>query len=148
MREIAPVTPLTEIGKRLHMLDAEMRRLEKLGVLDCPAYRQIDDEHERLIKQAMTMQPVTLKDAAALALCVADHAGYLTDHIVPPEDAEPYHERIELANSSILLALVKAGIKTDDIGPHDAEYEIWRHQAFAANNGAADRPKADLGGVA
>jgi hypothetical protein len=52
----------------------------------------------------------------------------LTGPIMPPEIDLEMKERIEFANSSILLALMKAGIRMDDIGPHDAEYEVSRHR--------------------
>jgi hypothetical protein len=121
-----PASPLTEIGKRLHALEQEMIRLENLDLFDGQAYRQLD----KVLHQAMVVEPVTLRDAAVLALCVADHIGALTSLIMPPEIELEIKKRIEFANSPILLALMKAGIRMDDVGPHDAEYEVSRHRSY------------------
>lgn len=48
---------------------------------------------------------------------------------MPAEIELEMKERITFANSSILLALLKAGTRMDDVGPHDAEYEVSRHRS-------------------
>ena len=123
-----PASALTEVGKRLHALGQEMIRLEELGLFESPTYRQLDERHDDLLRKAMAMEPVTLRDAAVLALCVAEHIGALTGLDASPEISRAMQARIEYANSSILLALMKAGIRMDDIGPYDAEYEVSRHR--------------------
>jgi hypothetical protein len=53
----------------------------------------------------MGLRPVTLIDAATLALCVAEQPGYLEDF----EVCRAIHERIGTAAAGILLALRNLG---------------------------------------
>jgi hypothetical protein len=62
-------------------------------------------EQDDLIHQAMGLRPVTLIDAATLALCVAEQPGYLEDF----EVCRAIHERIGTAAAGILLALRNLG---------------------------------------
>ncbi|MCB8878261.1 hypothetical protein [Acidisoma silvae] len=121
-------SPIAALGIQMQAVGQEMLRLENISLSQSDIYRQLDDLHDGLIYKAMASEPVTLRDAVVLALCVADQAGFLDDCELQPEDAAPFHRRIVKANASILLALMKAGVRTDDIGPHNAEYEVSRHR--------------------
>ena len=85
------------------------------------------DEQDALIIHAMSLQPVTLNDAATLALCVSEQVAYLEGFDVPRDDAEPYYERISTAVAGILHVFRSVGLPLADLGPIDADYEISRH---------------------
>jgi hypothetical protein len=121
-------TPLAIVGRRIAQLREEIDRLDTDRSWEKPEWTAAVDEQDTLVEQAMALQPVTLQDAATLALCIARQNGYLEDFSVPRDDAEPYYERIGTAVAGILLVFRNMGVPLDDIGPIEADYEIRRRK--------------------
>jgi hypothetical protein len=122
-------TPLAIIGRRLAQLREEIERLDTPGGggFDNPEWKARVNEQDALIEQAMGLQPVSLQDAATLALCVSEQVGLLEAFDMPRDDAQPYYDRIGAAVAGILLVFRGMGLPLAEIGPIDADYEIGRH---------------------
>ncbi len=64
-------TPLAIAGRRLAQLRAEVDLLDIPGETTEPEWQAAVSESDTLI-EAMGLQPVTLRDAATLALCISE----------------------------------------------------------------------------
>jgi hypothetical protein len=128
-RKTPQTTPLAIVGRRLAQLRREIERFDTPGAdaFDHPAFRAAVNEQEALIEQAMGLQPVTLQDAATLALCISEQVG-LVGFDMPRDEAQPIYERIETATAGILLVFRNMGLPLADLGPIEADYEISRHR--------------------
>lgn len=122
----APEPVLTRSAQHLHLLDNALERLSQAGKEDSPEHGDLFQRRDRIVALAMGCPASNLRDVAALVLMISDVASMLEVYEMPTDKAQALGARITLAASSILEVLQTIGIRTDDLGPGDAQYEIQR----------------------
>ena len=120
MEAVNQTTPLAIVGRRLAHLRREIERLdaEAARAWETPEWNAAVNEQDALIEQAMGLQPVTLQDAATLALCISEQVGLLEGFDMPRDDAQPIYERIDTAIAGILLVFRNMGAAARRSRPH------------------------------
>jgi hypothetical protein len=120
---------LTRAGQHIHMLDDAMERLSTAGKSESPEHKDLFKRRDRIINLAMGCPAQNLRDVATLALMISDAANDLEGFVQSQERVEGLGKNIAMAASSVLEVLRTIGIRTDDLGPGDASYEIERLRA-------------------